>query len=313
MFHDVNGGWLPIVVSAFLGVAFGSQNSYISFGVVENMSVPAVLGTPFMDIATKIIATQAQHVELLNGTKVPIRRDGARKEHQVASVSAVCACPQGNTAKLRPFRTTWVQPGTIVHIPVNSTYMEHGFVTGRPSLYHKHEVQVSQGPSIMVAGEPLTVQVMQLGTTPLRLTTDMTVGNIDPYEGPTYEVSPNELKELDWTTKENKESPLPGLDVSPGPEEWSRALKALLKKHAPLWGGNLGLTRGVEYRIRLKPPAVPVRKHLYKAGSLDREREKAEIERMRSMGVIELATGEWDSLVAMVPTADFSVRFWIDH
>jgi len=92
MFHDVNGGSLPIVGSVCLGVALGGQTSYISFGVVDNMNVPAVLGASFMDIAIQNIATQQQHVELLNGIKVPIRRDGARKGHPIASVSAVCAC-----------------------------------------------------------------------------------------------------------------------------------------------------------------------------------------------------------------------------
>jgi len=115
MFHDVNGGWLPIVGSVCLGVALGGPTSYISFGVVDIMSVPDILGASFMDIATKSIVTQEQHVKLLIGTKVPIRTDGARKGHPIASVSAVCACPQRGTAKLRPARKTWVKPGTITH------------------------------------------------------------------------------------------------------------------------------------------------------------------------------------------------------
>jgi len=188
MFHDVNGVWLPIVGSVCLGVALGGQTCYISFGVVDNMSVPAILGASFMDIATKNVATQEQHVELLNGTKVPIQRDGSRKWHPIASVSAVCAFPQGDTAKLRPARRTWVHPGTVAHIPVQSTYTGHGFATGRPTLYPNHGIQVAQGPAIMVAGEAITFQVMHLSATPLRLTTDMTVGYIDPYEGPTYEL-----------------------------------------------------------------------------------------------------------------------------
>jgi len=53
----------------------------------------------------------------------------------------------------------------------------------------------------MVAGEPITVQVMHLGATPLRLTTDMTVRFIDPYDGPTYEVPRDELQERDETAK----------------------------------------------------------------------------------------------------------------
>jgi len=77
IFHDVNGGWLSIVGAVCLGVTLGGQTSYIFFGVVNNMSVPAILGTSFIDVATKNIATQEQHVELLEGTKVPINRRSA--------------------------------------------------------------------------------------------------------------------------------------------------------------------------------------------------------------------------------------------
>jgi len=59
----------------------------------------------------------------------------------------------------------------------------------------------------MVPGDPITVQVMHLGTTPLRLTTDMTLGYISPYVEPTYEVSLNELEELFGTTRKENESP----------------------------------------------------------------------------------------------------------
>jgi len=165
----------------------------------------------------------------------------------------------------------------------------------------------------MVPGEPLTVQVMHVGATPVKLTTDVTVGYTDPYQGPAYEVSPEELKKRDWTSKEDKETPLPGVDVSSAPDEWSWALKALLKKKAPLSGGNLGLMRGVENRIRLKPGALPVRQHPYKAGPLAQEREKAQEEGMRSMGVIETSTGEWASPVNTMRTHDGFVRFCIEY
>jgi len=56
-----------------------------------------------------------------------------------------------------------------------------------------------------------------------------------------------------------------------------------------------------------------LRNHPYKAGPLAREREKAEFERMRSMGVIEPSTGEWASPVVMVRKPDGSVRFCIDY
>ena len=101
--------------------------------------------------------------------------------------------------------------------------------------------------------------------------------------------------------------------MSSVPYEWSEALRALLKKHAPLWAGNLGLIRGVEHRIRFKPGAVPVRQHPYKAGPLAQQRENSEVERMHSMGVIEPSTGEWASPGVMVPKPDGSLRFCIDY
>ena len=311
--HDVNGGWLPIVGSVCLCVTLGGQISYISFGVVTNMSVPAILGTSFIDAATKNIATQEQHVELLNGTKVPIKRREGPRGRPDASTSAVCACPGGITAQLKPARKTWVQPGTIAHVPVRSTFTGHGLVKGRPPLYHKHGIQVAQGPAIMTAGEPMAIQVMHLGVTPLRLTTDMTTGYIETHEGPTYEVTESELEELAMPIKGVKDPPLPEVDVSSVPTECTGPLEVLLKKHASLWEGNLGLIRGVEHRIRLKPGAVAVRQHPYKAGSMAREREKAEVERMRSMEVIEPASGEWASPVVMIPKPDGSVRFYIEY
>jgi len=138
MFHDVNGCWLPIAGSVFLGVTLVCETSYISFRVVNYMSVPAILGASSTDVSTKNIVTQEQHVELLTGTKVPTQRDGARKGHPVAIFSAVCACPQGGTARIKPARRTWVEPGTIAHMPVRSTHTGHGYVQGRPPLYHKH-------------------------------------------------------------------------------------------------------------------------------------------------------------------------------
>jgi len=251
-------------------------------------------------------------VELLNGTKVPIKRRGAPRGRPDASIWVVCACPEGPSAQLKPALKTWVQPGTIAHVPVRSTYTGHGLVKGRPASYHKHGIQVAQGPAIIMANEPVTIQVMHLGVTPLRLTTDMTIAYIDAHEEPTSEVSESELKELATPPKGVKEPPLPELDVSLVPTEWSGAVKALLQKHASLWEGKLGLIRGVEHRIRKKPGAVPVRQHPYKAGPMTREREKAEVERMRSMEVIEPASGEWASPVVMVPQPDGSVRFCID-
>jgi len=132
---------------------------------------------------------------------------------------------------------------------VRRTYTGHGLVKQRPALYRKHGIQVAEGPAIMMANEPVTMQVMHLGVTPIRLTTDMTIGYFDAQEGPTYEVAESELEKLTTPPKGVKNPHLPEVDVSSVPTEWSGAVKAFLQKHASLWERKLGLIRGVENRI----------------------------------------------------------------
>jgi len=158
-------------------------------------------------------------VDLLDGTKVPIKRRGAPRGRPDPSISAVCGCLEGLMAQLKPARKTWVQPGTIAPVPVRSTCTGRGLVRGRPPLYHKHGLQVAEGPAIMMANEPITIQVMHLGVTPLRLTTDMTVGYIEAHEVQTYEVSESELKELATPPKGAEDLPLTKVDDSSVPTE----------------------------------------------------------------------------------------------
>jgi len=81
----------------------------------------------------------------------------------------------------------------------------------------------------MMANEPITIQVMHLGATPLRLTTDMTIGCIDAHERPPYKVSESELKELAAPPKRVEDLPVPKVEVSLVPAEWSWPVQALLQ------------------------------------------------------------------------------------
>jgi len=112
--------------------------------------------------------------------------------------------------------------------------MGHELVKGRPAFYHEHGIQVAHGPAVMMENEPVIIEVIQLGVTPVRFTTDTTIGYIDAHEGPTYEVSESELKELATPPKEVEEPALLELNGSSVPTEWSGAVKALLQKHFSL-------------------------------------------------------------------------------
>jgi len=66
----------------------------------------------------------------------------------------------------------------------------------------------------------------------------MTIEYINTHEGPTYEVLESKLKELATPPKGVDDLPLPKVDASSVPTEWSRPVKALLQKHSSLWEGS---------------------------------------------------------------------------
>jgi len=92
MLYDIDGGWLPIVGSALLGVTLGGQTTHLAFGVVNNMSVPAVLGNSCNDVATRNISIEGQLLELKNGRTIPILRNGNKRTPSAPVVSDVWAC-----------------------------------------------------------------------------------------------------------------------------------------------------------------------------------------------------------------------------
>jgi len=287
--------------------------------LVSNICAPAILGNSSNDVATRNISTEKQFVELRNGRKVPILKNGAREGTIDPTVEAVCACPLGVSAQLIPAQKTRVMPGAMAHIPEQSTYVSQGMVSGKASLYHRHGLQVAQGPGIMEAWEPMTIQVMHLGTTPLRLTTRQAIGYIESHTGPTFEMSSEDMAAMSTSPQgsvsESATPESPGDNAEPAeslaevhfgvvPQEYHEAQRALIRKHASLWECKLDLIKGVEHRIQLKPGSTPVRQHPDKAGPIAHAKEKTEVERMRAMGVIEPST---DRLLALRERAPLSL------
>ena len=79
-----------------------------------------------------------------------------------------------------------------------------------------------------------------------------------------------------------------------------------------MWDGQLGDLKATEYRIQLAPGSKPFHQAPYRAGPLQRQMEKKQIEKILEKGVIEPATKDWASPVVFAPKPDGSLRFCVE-
>ena len=96
-------------------------------------------------------------------------------------------------------------------------------------------------------------------------------------------------------------------------ESYRPRIESLLEPFADMWNGQLGALKATEHRIELLPDSKPVHQPPYRAGPLQREMEKKEIDSMLAKGVIEPATTDWASPIVFVPKPDGSLRFCVDY
>jgi Reverse transcriptase (RNA-dependent DNA polymerase) len=87
----------------------------------------------------------------------------------------------------------------------------------------------------------------------------------------------------------------------------------MLEPHHRMWDGRLGTVAARSHRIEVLPGSKPVHAQPYRAGSHARVAEKTEIDRMLAQQVIEPATCEWASPIALVPKPGGTLRFCVDY
>ena len=88
----------------------------------------------------------------------------------------------------------------------------------------------------------------------------------------------------------------------------------MLQTHQDMWtSGRLGEISATEHRVELESGTKAIRPMPYRHGRAMRDKAKEEIRKMLDAGVIEHATSEWASPIALVPKKDGSLRFCVDY
>ena len=87
----------------------------------------------------------------------------------------------------------------------------------------------------------------------------------------------------------------------------------MLSEFKNMWSGCLGKIDATRHHIELKLGARPIYQATYRPGPIAREKEKKEINRMLSAGVIEPTSAEWASPVVFVPRKDGTMQFCVEY
>jgi len=98
----------------------------------------------------------------------------------------------------------------------------------------------------------------------------------------------------------------PHIHTSNAPEGLRPQVLSLLEKHRALWRGHLGSMKATEHRIELKPGSQPVRLSPCRIGPKTRELNKAQVDRMLKLEVIDPSQSKWASPVVLIPKPDGS-------
>jgi len=320
---DVNGNILPITGLVTLHVRIGTYETTHSLGVVQGMSVPLLLGTPYSDAHVPIISGPRNFIQLKDGCRVPILRRGKSVAPVATSTATPCNCSYKGKAKVQMAQQTIIEPKSKGYVKVQTAFQGNGLFTQRQRVFERQRLHVAPGTMTCKTGEPWWLELIHTGTNKLRLPKGMSLGTIEAYEGMSTVVTPEQwgkfLHDDAPTAPVASSKPVGNRENDPPiveenvPESLRGRLKALIERHHGLWDGSLGTIKATKHRMRLKPGAKPMRLNPYRMGPRTRQLVGEQVDKMLKLDVIEPSTSEWASPVVLVPKPDGSTRFCIDY
>lgn len=150
----------------------------------DKLSVPLILGTPYVLSQVPLICGPEYCVKLRNGETIPMLRRGQSVAPVTLSQSEpTCIARDGCTASLRLARKVTLLPSLVVHVDVVTDFKGNGIVLPYPRLARKHQVHVAFGPMHCQAGVPLKSQVMNVGSSLNFFQSGPKFGSVSHHEG----------------------------------------------------------------------------------------------------------------------------------
>ena len=105
-----------------LTVRIGTYSTQVTCGVVRGMSVPLLLGTDNTDVHVPNICGPKGYIQVLDGCKVPILRQGKTVSHAKANQPRKAGAASQADAKVRLAREVVVPPRSRGYVPVQTSF-----------------------------------------------------------------------------------------------------------------------------------------------------------------------------------------------
>jgi Reverse transcriptase (RNA-dependent DNA polymerase) len=277
-----------------LHLQVGDQKTFepVEFLVVDDLVVPLLLGTPWIDNHVVHIEPRTREVLLefpgQSPSRVPLTQSHTSAALRVATPRCLPAFAE-----------------TLVEVRTNRS----GLSLLRPSRQRPGYVQVKNGiADLPVAGAKFFCWVGNFSDHPIYLRKGQIIGEAENQEATKICMVPNgvglDSTDADWEDLVRSQS------FHLSSEDQDRLLKSL-RPHASLWDGHLGNISAVEHHIPTEGP--PIASQPYRVGPAARELIDKELTRMKELKVVEPASGPWASPVVLIPKPDGSVRFCVDY
>jgi Reverse transcriptase (RNA-dependent DNA polymerase) len=283
-------------VTLNMKVTGSSDTMEVDFVVVEELVVPALLGTPWINRYIWSIDPPQKSVLIhIDEAKEPFR---SRLSSAPIRLSHPIRVSREQT--LPPFSETWVN--------CNSSGQSLSLI--KPSRRRDLMIQVKNGvKSLPHKRDTFSCLVANFSDNPRTFSSRQVIGEAESVSAwPEGKLQKQIRKEMcpgeEWETS-IRES-VPHLT-----EAQKDQLIATLNPHADMWEGKLGRISTVKHHILTSGP--PVASQPYRAGPQSRTLIDAEINRILQMDVIETASGPWSAPVVLIPKPDGSIRFCIDY
>jgi RNase H-like domain found in reverse transcriptase/Reverse transcriptase (RNA-dependent DNA polymerase)/Integrase zinc binding domain/Integrase core domain len=293
---NASGRQLNISGYTSLQLVVGSLQTTIDVWVVQDLPVPFLLGTPFIQKFVDLIQPRER--------KVTLRDPETNDRCSVHLETSKSSDPQNRAASwVKAAAAVCVPPMTELSIRVRSE--RSGLSVIRLSPRHRSPVFLSNGLAELPVDEPCMVWVANFSDNPVTLHRGQVIGVAEEPPSTCFVVPP-----IDPLQSKDKAVRLEDIELEVSPTERKQVLK-MLNKHERLWNGHLGHIKNVQHHI----PTVgaPQRQAPYRCGLKTRDAVKDEIERMLRMEVIEPSTSEWAAPIVLIPKPDGSLRFCIDY
>ena len=338
---------LRLACAVRLLTRLGNNVFRLPFYVVEELAVPLLLGTAFIDSHVSAIEPLDRRIRFRYGGSLPLLSKTAHPEAPEECVSPRPAPPplskkharevdpsNGDVRTIRLAKSIRIPAMTQVGAPATTDASGLVFLEPKPTLFARHGIRIANGVLEVRANVPFHVLLSNFTKRDKRLPKNTVIAYAQRSSvtiiAPPPEVAAPIASALKIPTEPQQatETPPPARTSDPDDtDDWRskidlahiedatlrQRIMNMLAKHASMWDGTLGRISATEHRIGVEPGTKPIRSMPYRQGPAVRKIVKQQIDKMLDAGVIEPAHGEWASPVVLAPKKDGTLRFCVDY